>query len=103
MAFDNVYILEYFETIVKNPNCINEFNKFTKCLLPFSSEYNSLCLLSEYVKIIICITTTLNVVMYGRETQSPTVEEYRIWNVLILMRTVELIRDAIIGGRRKYR
>jgi hypothetical protein len=48
-------------------------------LVPFSSEILSSCLLSEGIKIKICKTVILPLVLYGCETRSLTLrEDYRL-------------------------
>jgi hypothetical protein len=81
----------------------SRFNSGDACYLSVQNLLSSR-LLSKHVKIKICRTTILPVVLYGRETWSPTLKEehgLKVFENSVLRKICGTKRDEMIGGWRE--
>jgi hypothetical protein len=106
-SFENVSQFKYVRRTVTNHNLIKEEVK--RRLISGNSCYHSVQnllshLLSKNVKIRVCKTIILPVVLYGCETQSLTLREehkLRVFESRVLRRIFGLKREGVTGGWRK--
>jgi hypothetical protein len=107
-SFGNVPQLKYFWTTVTNENLIQEaikrrLNSANACYYSFQNFLSSR-LLSINVKIRICKTIILSVVLYRCGTLSLTLREefrLRVFENRVLRRIFGPKRDEVTGERRK--